>query len=60
MIVTPSARSTPEAIDKVEQLWRATGAKVERMAPDEHDEILARSSHLPQIVASALGGGADR
>ena len=27
---------------------------VERMAPDEHDQILARASHLPQIVASAL------
>jgi prephenate dehydrogenase len=54
VIVTPSKSSTPEAIDKIEQLWRATGANVERMDPDDHDRILARSSHLPQIVASAL------
>ncbi len=54
VIVTPSKTSTPDAIDKVEQLWRATGAKVETMDPDSHDRILARSSHLPQIVASAL------
>ncbi len=54
VIVTPSARSTPEALEKVEALWRATGAKVERMAPEVHDEILARASHLPQVVASAL------
>ncbi len=53
-IITPSARSTPDAIDRVERLWRATGAQVERMAPDEHDRILARASHLPQVVASAL------
>ena len=53
-IVTPSARSTPDAIDRVERLWRATGSHVERMAPGEHDEILARASHLPQMVASAL------
>ena len=53
-IITPSARSTPDAIDLVERLWRATGAHVERMAPDEHDQILARASHLPQVVASAL------
>jgi prephenate dehydrogenase len=53
-IVTPSARSTPDAIDRVERLWRATGSQVERMAPDEHDAILARASHLPQVVASAL------
>jgi prephenate dehydrogenase len=54
VIVTPSKTSTPEAIDKIEQLWRATGANVETMDPDSHDRILARSSHLPQIVASAL------
>ena len=55
VIVTPSARSTPAAVEKIETLWRATGAKVERMTPEVHDAILARASHLPQIVASALG-----
>jgi prephenate dehydrogenase len=54
VIVTPSARSTPEAVDKVEALWRATGARVERMAPEVHDGLLARASHLPQIAVSAL------
>jgi len=53
-IITPSARSTSDAIDRVERLWQATGSRVERMAPDEHDQILARASHLPQVVASAL------
>ncbi len=54
VIVTPSKRSEPEALNKVETIWRATGARVERMAPAVHDAILARASHLPQIVASAL------
>jgi len=54
VIVTPSARSTSEAIAKIETLWRATGARVERMAPEVHDALLARASHLPQIVSSAL------
>lgn len=54
VIVTPSKRSTPEALDKIARLWRATGAQVERMAPEAHDQILARASHLPQIIASAL------
>jgi prephenate dehydrogenase len=54
VIVTPSKSSTPEAVAKIEQLWRATGANVETMDPDTHDRILAHSSHLPQIVASAL------
>jgi prephenate dehydrogenase len=55
VIITPSGRSTPEAIEKIETLWAATGAQVERMEPALHDAILARASHLPQIVASALG-----
>jgi prephenate dehydrogenase len=54
VIVTPSARSTPAALDRIETLWRASGARVERMTPAAHDAILARASHLPQIVASAL------
>jgi len=54
VIVTPSGRSSAGAVERVEALWRATGAKVERMAPEVHDAILARASHLPQIAASAL------
>ena len=37
VIVTPSRRSTPEAVAKIEALWRATGAHVERMTPAAHD-----------------------
>jgi prephenate dehydrogenase len=55
VIITPSARTTPAALDKVTQLWLATGARVEQMPADVHDRILARASHLPQIVSSALG-----
>ena len=54
VIVTPSALSSAEALEKIETLWRATGARVERMPPAAHDAILARASHLPQIVSSAL------
>ena len=54
VIVTPSALSSPESVEKIETLWRATGARVERMTPEVHDAILAHASHLPQIVASAL------
>jgi prephenate dehydrogenase len=54
VIMTPSATSTAAAIVKIEKLWKATGARVERMDPDLHDALLARSSHLPQIVSSAL------
>ena len=55
VIITPSARSTPAALDQITQLWRATGARVEQMPAAIHDRILARASHLPQLVSSALG-----
>jgi prephenate dehydrogenase len=54
VIVTPSARSTADAVEKIEAMWLATGARVERMPPPVHDAVLARASHLPQVVASAL------
>ncbi len=54
-IVTPSKRSSPAAIERIEALWQAAGARVERMAPETHDALLALASHLPQIVSSALG-----
>ncbi len=55
VIITPSARTTPQALEKVAQLWLATGARIEQMPADVHDRILARASHLPQLVSSALG-----
>jgi prephenate dehydrogenase len=54
VIITPSARSTTDALQRVEALWRASGARIERMAPETHDALLAHASHLPQITASAL------
>lgn len=59
VILTPSAKSNADAVAKVEALWRATGARVERLGPDEHDELLARASHLPQMVASALAAALE-
>jgi prephenate dehydrogenase len=59
VIVTPSGRSDADAVTKVIALWRATGAAVEELAPAAHDAILARASHLPQIVASALAAALE-
>jgi prephenate dehydrogenase len=54
VIITPSAKSTPASILKIEQLWNETGACVEMMDAATHDQLLARASHLPQIVSSVL------
>lgn len=44
----------PEAHAAVCALWEALGAEVAYIAPRHHDQILARTSHLPHVVASAL------
>ena len=38
----------------VEQVIRACGAKMRVVDPREHDEIVAATSHLPQLLSTAL------
>ena len=38
----------------VSGFWTALGGKVVSLTAEEHDAIVARTSHLPHVVASAL------
>jgi len=53
-ILTPTPRTRPEALARVRALWRGVGARTEEMDATVHDEILARVSHLPHVVAYSL------
>jgi prephenate dehydrogenase len=44
----------PSSVERVEKFWRGLGSPVVRMYPCDHDRILAGTSHLPHVVASAL------
>lgn len=52
--VTPLADTEPSATDRVVAFWHALGGEPVTVSPDQHDEIVAHISHLPQIVASSL------
>lgn len=54
VILTPHAEMDERAARRIEQMWKAVGATVERMSPERHDEILAAISHLPHLLAYAL------
>ncbi|HOZ47271.1 MAG TPA: prephenate dehydrogenase/arogenate dehydrogenase family protein [Candidatus Hydrogenedentes bacterium] len=52
--ITPTAEADPEANDIVTGLWEAVGARVTKTDPETHDDLVARTSHLPHVVASCL------
>jgi prephenate dehydrogenase len=54
--VTPHARSSAAATAAVEELARLAGASVVRMTPEEHDEAVARTSHLPHLLSVLVAG----
>lgn len=54
VILTPLTQTDTEATHRVEALWQALDAKVFRMEPGHHDEVLAATSHLPHVLAFVL------
>lgn len=54
VILTPLQETNAHAIQQVTQLWQACGAQVSHMPADEHDQVLAATSHLPHILAFTL------
>ena len=50
----PTPQSSPDAISLARELWAALGATPIEIDAAEHDHRLAWTSHLPQVVSSAL------
>lgn len=53
-IVTPTAETDKNAFELVYGFWKDIGCQVRTLSPTEHDEIIARVSHLPHVVAAAV------
>ena len=52
--LTPGAESARDAVARLEELIEAFGANVARLAPAEHDRLMAAVSHLPHVFANVL------
>ena len=52
--VTPTERSDEATVESVEKFWQALGARTSRLSPEAHDLVVARTSHLPHVLAAAL------
>ncbi|AMD00683.1 3-phosphoshikimate 1-carboxyvinyltransferase [Halomonas chromatireducens] len=54
VILTPSGETAPAAVARVRALWQACRAQVLEMDVERHDQVLARTSHLPHLLAFSL------
>ena len=54
VVLTPSAHTDADAIERVTQLWSALGARVSTMDAELHDRVLSLTSHLPHVLAYAM------
>jgi prephenate dehydrogenase len=54
--VTPHETSEPGAVELVEALVRLCGAVPVRLSPVEHDRAVARTSHIPHLLAALVAG----
>lgn len=54
VILTPTEHTNENSLKLVTEMWEQVGAKVERLSPQDHDQILAATSHLPHALAFSL------
>lgn len=55
-VVTPEDGTPPEALERVRTFWRFLGMRVVELSAEDHDRILAMTSHVPHVVAAILAG----
>ena len=53
-IITPTLFSTNDSLAQIKSFWHLLGARTLEMTPEEHDRKIARISHLPHLVATAV------
>jgi prephenate dehydrogenase len=51
IVLTPTVETEQAALQQVTAYWLKTGANVVEMSAEQHDLILAATSHLPHVLA---------
>lgn len=58
--LTPADKTSPQAIEKVENIVRKLGATPFLVDAQEHDNLVAGISHLPMLLSAALVSATSR
>lgn len=59
-LMTPAPGVPRKKLHQLVKFWQAIGCKIATLSPSEHDEAVARISHLPHLVSAALVSLAGR
>ena len=60
VILTPLDNTSKSAVAKVTAMWEAAGAQIKTLGVEQHDRVLAATSHLPHVLAYALVDSVSR
>lgn len=55
-ILTPQEGTNADALALLSAFWEGCGSMVDQMEPRHHDQVLAITSHLPQLIAYNIVG----
>ncbi len=54
MVICALPENPAASVERVDAMWRATGAVTRTMDPAQHDRVFAAVSHLPHVLSFAL------
>ena len=49
-VLTPLAENATQDVERVANAWKACGAIIHILTPEEHDKVFAAVSHLPHLL----------
>jgi len=53
-IICPHEDNSELDVSKVEEFWKALGSYTKKLSANDHDELFAKTSHMPHVIAYAL------
>lgn len=54
VVITALPENAEQGVERVAAAWRACGAIIHTLSPEDHDRVFAAVSHLPHLLAYAL------